>query len=155
MPLNQAMFSSEKTNWQTPTILYEYLDSIFEFDFDPSPTMPDFNGLEVEWGNSNYVNPPYGTEIAKWIKKAFAEYENGKRVVMLIPARTDTRYWHDYIMKATDIWFVKGRLRFQGAEHNAPFPNAIVIFEPNLPGPVRITTFDQSLINKQEPTNNG
>lgn len=121
-------FMSQKLNWQTPDSVYEELDKEFNFDFDPCPTNPDFDGLEIEWGKSNFVNPPYGREIPKWAKKGYEEAQKGKTVVFLVPSRTDTRYWHDYFMKADEIRFIKGRLKFKGATNSAPFPSAVVVF---------------------------
>ncbi len=81
-------------------------------------------------GGVNFVNPPY-SRIKDWCQKAYNESRKGKRVVMLIPSRTDTQYWHDYIMKAKEIRFIKGRLKFGDSKHNAPFPSAIIIFDNN------------------------
>ena len=76
------------------------------------------------------MNPPYGREISTWIRKAYLEsLKPGTKVVCLIPARTDTRYWHEYCMKAKEIHFVKGRLKFGNSENSAPFPSAVVVFE--------------------------
>lgn len=88
-----------------------------------------FDGLSIAWGKSNYVNPPYGREIGKWLAKGVMEWKKGKTVVFLIPSRTDTKWWHDYVMKADEIRFIKGRLKFSSHENSAPFPSAIVIFE--------------------------
>ena len=125
----KGLLSSERMDWKTPRALYHALDRMFHFDFDPCPPHPDFDGLSIEWGKSNYVNPPYGTHIKYWIKKAWEEARQGKTVVMLIPSRTDTKYWHQYIMKTHEIWFVKGRLKFDDQKQAAPFPSAIVIFK--------------------------
>lgn len=124
-----GLMSSNRSTWKTPKVLYDNLDRMFHFDFDPCPPNPTWDGLAIEWGNNNYVNPPYGSEIKHWIKKAYEEYHKGKRVVMLIPARTDTIYWHEYVMKADEIWFIKGRLKFDDQDGPAPFPSAIVIFD--------------------------
>ena len=78
-------------------------------------------------GGVNFVNPPY-SQIKAWCKKAYDEWQKGKTVVMLIPSRTDTAYWHDYIMKADEIRFIRGRLKFSGAKYNAPFPSAVIVF---------------------------
>jgi len=123
------MFSSASDNWKTPNDVYNKLNNEFNFDFDPCPLneYPDFNGLEIEWGKSSFVNPPY-SDIKNWCKKAYNEHLKGKTVVMLIPSRTDTIYWHEYIMKAKEIRFIKGRLKFGGAKNSAPFPSAIIIF---------------------------
>jgi len=82
-------------------------------------------------GGANYVNPPYGRELPKWVAKGYEEYQKGKTVVFLIPSRTDTRWWHDYVMKADEIRFIKGRLKFDEHKNSAPFPSAIVIFKAN------------------------
>lgn len=122
-------FSSLNPNWQTPDALYEELDKEFNFTFDPCPPSHTVDCLQIEWGDSNFVNPPYGRGMYKFIEKGYNESVKGKTVVFLIPSRTDTKWWHDFCMKADEIRFVKGRLRFKGAKHNAPFPSAIVIFK--------------------------
>lgn len=125
--INRALFTSLDQTWRTPVKLYEELNKEFHFDFDPCPPNPTFNGLEVEWGKSNFVNPPY-KQCKEWLKKGYEEYQKGKTVVFLIPSRTDTKYWHEYVMKATEIRFIKGRLKFGDAKNSAPFPSAIVVF---------------------------
>jgi hypothetical protein len=82
-------------------------------------------GKKIDWVIGN---PPYGKEISKWIAKAYQEYQRGATCVLLIPSRTDTKWWHDYIMKADEIRFIKGRLKFGDSKNSAPFPSAIVIF---------------------------
>ena len=132
--MNKALFTSQSDNWKTPERFYEELHKEFGFDFDPCPFVSDpclsnykFDGLNTYWAAINFCNPPY-SRIADWVKKGFEEAQKGKTVVFLIPSRTDTRWWHDYIMKAKEIRFIKGRLRFQGAKYNAPFPSAVIIF---------------------------
>jgi site-specific DNA-methyltransferase (adenine-specific) len=126
---NLVMFSSQRLDWQTPKAVYDELDKEFNFTFDPCPVQPPFNGLDIAWGVSNFVNPPYGREIGKWIAKGFHEWQMfGRGVVFLIPSRTDTLWWHEYVMKADEIRFVKGRLKFGDAKSGAPFPSAIVIY---------------------------
>ena len=139
MSFNKVHFSSAHDNWSTPKDVYSSLDAEFKFDFDPCPLWgaevrsmsgnfsPSQDGLLVEWGKSNFVNPPY-SDISNWCKKAHEEWQKGKTVVMLIPSRTDTKYWHEYIMKATEIRFIKGRLKFGDSKNSAPFPSCIVIF---------------------------
>jgi site-specific DNA-methyltransferase (adenine-specific) len=122
-------FSSLTDDWKTPDSIYQKLHAEFEFNFDPCPFQSLIDGLSLEWGTKNFVNPPY-SKLALWIKKAYIEFTKGKLVVMLIPSRTDTKAWHDYIMKAHEIRFIKGRLKFSGAKHNAPFPSCVVIFKP-------------------------
>ena len=124
-------FSSQRLDWKTPKAVYQVLDAEFHFDFDPCPTNPQFDGLNVRWGSCNFVNPPYGRELPKWIEKSWYEYHSRDNVtvVLLIPSRTDTRWWHDYCMKATEIRFIRGRLKFDDQKNSAPFPSAIVIFK--------------------------
>jgi len=127
--INRGLFTSLRGDWKTPKALYQALDAEFNFDFDPCPPKPKIDGLQTEWGNKNFVNPPYGREINKWIQKGFLESLKGKTVVFLIPSRTDTRWWHSYIMKADEIRFIRGRLRFDDQKNSAPFPSAIAIFK--------------------------
>lgn len=126
--LSNIHFSSARDNWKTPREVYEALDREFGFDFDPCPVNPSFDGLDIEWGQVNFVNPPY-SNLREWCKKAFEQALKGKIIVMLIPSRTDTIAWHDYIMKAQEIRFIKGRLKFDDQKHSAPFPSAVVIFK--------------------------
>jgi site-specific DNA-methyltransferase (adenine-specific) len=138
----KTMFSSKTNEWSTPDDFYQKLNKMFgPFSLDPCSDginnktvkffTPKDNGLEQDWGGNNvFMNPPYGREIGKWIKKA---YEEGLKpltqVVCLIPARTDTTYWHEYVMKANLIYFVKGRLKFGDSTNSAPFPSAVVVFD--------------------------
>lgn len=127
---SRVVFKSMSDEWRTPSALYAELDREFHFDLDPCPMDVDvWDGLYLPWRFPAFVNPPYSS-IAKWVKKAFEESmrEPGGKVVMLIPSRTDTRWWHEYIMKATEIRFIKGRLKFGGAKHGAPFPSCVVVF---------------------------
>ena len=131
MTFNKVMFSSLRLDWQTPKWLYNVLNKEFDFDFDPCPSRRQWNGLKIPWGERNFVNPPYGREIGDWIKKGFEESRNNKLVVFLIPSRTDTIWWHSYVMKADEIRFIWGRLKFEGAINSAPFPSCIVVFKPH------------------------
>jgi hypothetical protein len=118
-------------HYRTPQLLYDELNREFNFDFDPCPfnEAPNFDGLEISWGKINFVNPPY-SQIGEWCQKSYYEYLEGKTIVMLIPSRTDTRYWHDYVMKAQEIRFLRGRLKFDNSIYNCPFPHSIIIFNP-------------------------
>jgi site-specific DNA-methyltransferase (adenine-specific) len=122
-------FSSLRLDWKTPKAVYQTLDAEFKFDHDPCPPKYKVDGLQSDWGKSNFVNPPYGRELPKWVAKAYEEYNKGKTCVMLIPSRTDTKWWHDYCMKASEIRFIRGRLKFDDQLSSAPFPSAIVIFK--------------------------
>ena len=137
----KVMFSSKSSEWTTPQDLYDALNEEYGFTLAPCATHEsakcekyytlDEDGLNQDWtGNTVFMNPPYGREIKHWIKKAWESSKKGKTtVVCLIPARTDTKYWHDYCMKAHRIVFIKGRLKFGNQESGAPFPSAIVIFK--------------------------
>ena len=142
-----VMFSSKSNDWATPQDFYNQLDAEFEFTLDPCASQSsakcasfytaDDDGLSKDWeGHTVFMNPPYGRKIGNWIQKAYEEGEKSNtRVVALIPARTDTKYWHNYCMKASEIRFVKGRLKFgQGnTKNSAPFPSAVVIFSGSPP----------------------
>ena len=132
-------FSSKSNEWETPKELYNELNKEFDFTLDPCATHQNAkceryftiaeNGLVQDWSyDTVFMNPPYGREVGHWIKKAYEESLNGAIVVCLVPAKTDTKYWHDYIFGKAEIRFIKGRLRFSGAKYNAPFPSAIVIY---------------------------
>jgi len=139
--MDKALFSSKKHDWETPQDLYEELDKEFNFNLDPCSsdsnhkcdkyfTIED-NGLEQDWrGHNVFVNPPYGRQIKHWVEKSYNEGQKpNTTVVMLIPARTDTRYFHDYIYHKAEIRFIKGRLKFSNSKNSAPFPSMIVIFK--------------------------
>jgi hypothetical protein len=130
--INKGLFTSVSVHWATPVEVYQTLDAEFHFNDDPCPLHGN-GGLSREWGTSTYCNPPYGREITKWLDKAYSEAQKGKTVVCLIPSRTDTRWWHEIVMKATEIRFLKGRLRFGDSKNSAPFPSAIVVFRMVLP----------------------
>ena len=137
---NDAGLSSKSNEWETPQELYDELNKEFNFTLDPCATKEsakcikyyteEDNGLIQDWGGVVFMNPPYGRQINKWIEKAYNESLKGAIVVCLIPARTDTRYWWDYIFPYAEIRFIKGRIKFKkdGKSAPAPFPSAIVIF---------------------------
>ena len=129
---NKLFFSSELQTGKTPDDLYNILNKEFNFDFDPCPTYHEstiWNGLTISWKKSNYCNPPYNNQKA-WVEKAYNESLKNKTCVMLLPARTDTKLFHDFIFKkAHEIRFIKGRLRFKQYTNSAPFPSMIVIFK--------------------------
>ena len=135
-------FSLKSNEWYTPQYLFDELNEKYQFTLDPCAshenakcdkyfTIED-DGLMKDWSKDIvFMNPPYGRNIKHWIKKAYEESVKGATVVCLIPARTDTTYWHDYIFNnAYNIKFLKGRIKFGGAVNSAPFPSAIVVFKP-------------------------
>lgn len=125
--MNRVLFSSASDHWSSPSEVYAKLNAEFAFVDDPCP-IGGSGGLEREWKSPVFCNPPY-SDIKNWVKKAFEEAKLGKTVVLLIPSRTDTRWWHDYVMLATEIRFLKGRLRFGGAKNSAPFPSCVVVYK--------------------------
>ena len=133
-------FSSATDQWETPQSLFEELDAEFSFDLDvcalPSNAKckryftPAQDGLAQHWSGTCWMNPPYGRTIGRWVKKAFDSSQAGATVVALLPARTDTTWWHEFVTRASEVRFLRGRLRFGAAETGAPFPSAIVVFRP-------------------------
>ena len=102
-------------NWKTPDTLYKKLDDEFHFDFDPCPLNADFDGLQCEWGDVNFCNPPYNrVDKPKFIQKAFDEWRKGKTCVLLIPAATGTKQFHDLILPHAEVRFIRGRVAFAG-----------------------------------------
>lgn len=138
--------------WETPRHVFDELNQEFRFDIDVCATKenakcatffsPEMDGLKQEWEGTCWMNPPYGRAIGDWVKKAYeSSLKNGVTVVCLLPARTDTKWWHDYCMRG-EIRFIKGRLKFEGGKNSAPFPSAIVIFgEKSKDGQVRTVSF--------------
>ena len=136
----EVMFSSASDNWETPQDFFDRIDEVYHFDLDVCATSEnakcakyytaDQDGLAQRWTGRCWMNPPYGREIGKWVKKAYESVAGGDASIVccLLPARTDTAWWHEYAMKGK-IAFVRGRLKFGNAKNSAPFPSAIVIFE--------------------------
>lgn len=136
---SRVVFASNSDEYETPDDLFESLDSEFHFTLDPCATHENHkchlyytsaeDGLKHTWGGERvFCNPPY-SHIARWVEKCYREsLYAGTIVVMLIPSRTDTRYFHDYILHRSEIRFIRGRLKFGGEKNNAPFPSMVVIF---------------------------
>lgn len=136
-----VMFSSETDEWYTPIDFYNELNKEFNFNLDPCATdynhkcnkyfTKEDNGLLQNWGGYRvYCNPPYGRAIGAWVEKAYNEAQKKDTlVVMLLPARTDTKWFHSFIYHKAKIRFIKGRLKFGGCKNSAPFPSMIVIFK--------------------------
>jgi phage N-6-adenine-methyltransferase len=132
-------FSSKTDLWETPQDFFDRYDAIYGFTLDVCALpdnakcntyfTPEQDGLSQEWVGVCWMNPPYGRTIAKWVQKAFESAKHGATVVCLLPARTDTRWWHDYCQRG-DVTFVRGRLKFGGHKNSAPFPSAVVVFKP-------------------------
>ena len=132
-------FSHKSDEWATPQALFDELNKEFNFNLDPCATKDNHkcdkyytmqeNGLTQNWGGCRvFCNPPY-SQISEWVEKAFRESKNDNTlVVLLIPSRTDTRYFHNFIYNRAEIRFVKGRLKFGDGKNSAPFPSMLVIF---------------------------
>lgn len=135
---SSILFSSKSGDWETPQFFFDQLDEEFHFTLDPCCTdenakcakhyTPVQDGLKQDWsGETVFCNPPYGRQVVKWVKKCAEEAEKGATVVLLIPARTDTKWFHEYIYGKAETRFVLGRLHFGGMDR-APFPSMVAIF---------------------------
>jgi phage N-6-adenine-methyltransferase len=150
--MTTGLFTSDKCEWETPQSFFDQLNVEFQFDLDVCALTenakceryftPEDNGLRQEWRGVCWMNPPYGREIGDWIQKAYESARAGATVVCLIPSRTDTAWWHDYCMRASEVRFVRKRIKFGGSPINAPFPSAVVIFKPGENEP-KFSTIDQ------------
>jgi phage N-6-adenine-methyltransferase len=142
--INKGLFSSNTEMWGTPKLLFNKLNEEFHFDLDVCAVKenakcekffsPEDDGLNQSWFGNCFINPPYGKDIKFWIEKSYKEAlynENVNVVVGLLPARTDTQYFHNYIYNKAEIRFIKGRLKFNDGKGSAPFPSMIVIWRKN------------------------
>lgn len=136
--INKGLFTSKTDLWETPQELFDKMNDEFGFETDVCAIQenakcknfytPEENGLLQDWRGCCWMNPPYGRKIGDWVQKAYESSVNNKAtVVCLLPARTDTKWFHDYCVKG-EIRFLKGRLKFGGSKNSAPFPSMLVIF---------------------------
>ena len=137
--IHESLYSSKSDNWATPQVLFDELNAEFCFDLDPCADESNHkceryftkeqDGLRQNWGGCRvFCNPPYGRRIIDWVKKGYEEaHKPNTLVVMLLPARTDTKWFQDYVYYRSEVRFVKGRIHF-GNEDRAPFPSIVVIF---------------------------
>ena len=133
------MFSSATDLWSTPQEYFDDVSKEFQFALDVCALpenakcekfySPDDDGLSQKWEGVCWMNPPYGRVIGKWVQKAYESAENGAVVVGLLPARTDTKWFHDFIYGKAEVRFIRGRLRFGGCKNPAPFPSMLVIWK--------------------------
>jgi phage N-6-adenine-methyltransferase len=136
---SKVHFSSKTDVWETPAELFARLDAEFNFTLDVCALpenakvhkfyTPQQNGLRQRWSGRCWMNPPYGRTIGLWMRKAWEESQRGVTVVCLVPARTDTAWWHDFAVRG-EVRFIRGRLKFSNSKSSAPFPSAIVVFRP-------------------------
>lgn len=132
MPFNKSLWSSASGDWATPAEYYQEIDKEFHFTYDPCPLYGSGGLTDTKWVGRVYVNPPYGRGIGEWVQKGFDQslMHYCELVVMLLPARTDTKWFHEIILpNAKEIRFIKGRLKFGGSKNSAPFPSMLVIFK--------------------------
>lgn len=136
--IGNVHFSSKTPEWSTPQSVFDTLNAEFGFTLDPCATeenakctrfyTKEQDGLSQDWqGERVFCNPPYGREIGSWVRKC--AMGGTKLAVMLIPARTDTIWWHNWIQDKAEVRFIKGRLKFGDSKNSAPFPSVIVIFK--------------------------
>ena len=133
-----VMFSSKSDLWETPQDLFDKLDAEFHFNLDVCALpenakcaayyTPEMDGLSQPWYGRCWCNPPYGRQVCRWVEKAIRSALEGATVVMLLPARTDTAWYQDYIDPFVRPRFIRGRLKFGGAKNSAPFPSMLVAF---------------------------
>lgn len=132
----RGMTGSARSDWATPYKIFAALDREFHFMLDACATLESARcdrflsagALDCSWGAGPvWLNPPYGRKIGEWIRKAWEESQRGVTVVCLLPARTDTSWWHNYCMRG-EIRFVRGRINFDSGRGRCPFPSSIVVF---------------------------
>ena len=138
--MNSVHFSSATDLWSTPQDFFDKLNAKYAFTLDVCATpdnakcekffTKDDDGLVQDWYGTCWMNPPYGRTIGQWVRKAHKSSQSGATVVCLLPARTDTAWWHDFAAKG-QVEFIRGRLKFGDAKNLAPFPSALVVFGAN------------------------
>ena len=141
---DRILFSSKSDHWSTPVALYDELNSEFNFNFDPCPLMSTKDGRKGQWTGRVFCNPPYSDILAFLTKGLYhLSVRDCELLVFLVPARTDTAWFHDYCYGKSEIRFLRGRIKFGGAKYNAPFPSMVVVFrEWGLPPPPLFSEFD-------------
>ena len=138
--INTGLFTSKTDQWATPQNFFDKLNTQYNFELDVCADKTNHkvekyydeqdNGLIQPWAPYRcWMNPPYGRVIGQWMKKAYDESQLGALVVCLVPARTDTKWWHDYAMRG-GVEFIRGRLKFGDSKNSAPFPSAVIVFKP-------------------------
>lgn len=133
----EVMFSSKNSCWETPQDLFDQLDAKFHFETDVCALpenakckkffTPEQDGLAQKWSGVCWCNPPYGKGIERWLKKAY-ESTDTATTVCLVPVRTDTAWFHDWVLNKAEIWYLRGRLHFGGSKNSAPFPSMVLVY---------------------------
>lgn len=139
--INKGLYSSATDLWSTPQTFFDKLNEEFNFQIDVCATpenakcekffTKEDDGLAQKWHGVCWMNPPYGREIIDWMKKANESAREGVTVVCLVPARTDTKWWHEYAI-GQEVRFIKGRLKFGSAKNSAPFPSAVIVMRKGM-----------------------
>lgn len=142
--MTKGMYTSNSEEWGTPQGLFDRLNKEFNFTLDICASEENAKCPKERMGGVIWMNPPYGRQIGNWVKKAKEAARQGKAtVVCLLPARTDTSWWHDYAMKANEIRLIRGRLKFGDGKGSAPFPSAIVVFRKGLTSSIQINSYER------------
>ena len=139
--ISEALYSSRTEEWPTPQSFFDQLDAEFHFTLDPCATAENAkcakfftkqqNGLQQDWGTEIvFCNPPYGKTMRDWARKCYESSQSGALVVLLAHARTDTRWFHDWVYGKSELRFVRGRLKFGDGAQSAPFPSLVAVFRP-------------------------
>lgn len=138
--MNRVVFSSQADHWATPSAVFDGLNKEFNFDFDPCPLKSTEDGTKIKWRGNAFCNPPY-SKIGEFIRGGLYYLSTGDCAVAvyLLPARTDTAWFHEFCLRAAEIRFIKGRLRFGAAKNSAPFPSMIVVFREWVISPTNIS----------------
>ena len=135
-----VLFRSKTDEWESPDNIFSLMHLEFAFDLDVCASHENAkcsryfvradDGLQQAWSGACWMNPPYGKTISSWVRKAYESSLAGATVVCLLPARTDTVWWHQFVQPYAEVRFLKGRLKFGGLENSAPFASVIAIFRP-------------------------
>jgi len=147
MTIRSALYSSATDEWPTPPAFFAKLNRRYQFTLDPCATADNAkcalyftkeqDGLKQNWGRHRvFCNPPYGREVRKWARKCFEASQGRALVVLFVPARTDTRWFHDWVHGKAEVTFVRGRLRFGNSDTSAPFPSMLAVYAPNRPATI-------------------
>lgn len=153
--MNSGLYSSEDDSWATPPDIYDKLNKMFgPFDLDPAASSSNAkcekyytrsdSGLRASWyGHSVFLNPPYGRDIHRWMRKCSMERFGAKIICALIPGRTDARWFQEYVLShVSELYFVRGRIKFEGSFNSAPFPSIIAVYHPVQLNEIKIDSLD-------------
>jgi phage N-6-adenine-methyltransferase len=139
--INSSLYTSNTDEWETPKAFFDKLDTEFHFTLDVAASndnhkcihwyTKDNDGLTQSWWGNVWCNPPYGREIERWVLKACLSIDNANVIVMLLPTRTDTHWFHRHVYNIAELRFIEGRLHFSNSKNSAPFPSMLAIYKPH------------------------